>query len=201
MDAIETLMTEHRLIERACDALAAFADEVRRKSTDDKEELGRFVTFIREFADACHHGKEEDILFAAMVEAGFPRHGGPIAVMLMEHDQGRAHVRVLADLAAQAAPWSVEDRQRLAEAAYGYAGLLHQHIHKEDAILYPMAEQRLSPEALARVSADCEAYEARKTGSGEHERLHRLADDLLARHAPLTRDELTPSHRHAGGCC
>ncbi|HEX9290217.1 MAG TPA: hemerythrin domain-containing protein, partial [Anaeromyxobacteraceae bacterium] len=113
MDAIETLMTEHRLIERACDALAAFADEVRRKSTDDKEELGRFVTFIREFADACHHGKEEDILFAAMVEAGFPRHGGPIAVMLMEHDQGRAHVRVLADLAAQAAPWSVEDRQRL----------------------------------------------------------------------------------------
>src|SRR6266540_1126404 len=125
MDAIETLMTEHRLIERACDALAAFADEVRRKSTDDKEELGRFVTFIREFADACHHGKEEDILFAAMVEAGFPRHGGPIAVMLMEHDQGRAHVRVLADLAAQAAPSSVADRQRLAEAAHGYAGLPH----------------------------------------------------------------------------
>jgi len=200
MDAIETLMTEHRLIEHVLDALVAFADEIRRKSTDDKEELARFVAFIREFADACHHGKEEDILFAAMVEAGFPRDGGPIAVMLFEHDQGRAHVRRLAEVAAQAAPWSVEDRQRLAEAAYGYANLLHQHIHKEDSILYPMAEQRLSPEALERVSAECEAYEARKTGSGEHERLHRLAEELLARHAPLTRDE--PSRRpFAGGCC
>ncbi|HEX9290526.1 MAG TPA: hemerythrin domain-containing protein, partial [Anaeromyxobacteraceae bacterium] len=178
-----------------------FTEEVRRKGTTEKEELGRFVTFIREFADTCHHGKEELILFAAMVEHGFPRDGGPIAVMLHEHEQGRGLVRILRDRVAQQQAWSDADRQELAEVASGFATLLRAHIHKEDAILYPMAGQRLSPEALERVSADCEAYEARKTGSGEHERLHRLADDLLARHAPLTRDELTPSHRHAGGCC
>ena len=199
MDAIETLMNDHRLIERAIGALVSFADEVRRKTTDDKTELARFVTFIREFADACHHGKEEDILFAAMVEAGFPRQAGPIAVMLMEHDHGRAHVRVLAELAAQEAAWSTEDRQRLAEHANGYADLLRAHIHKEDAILYPMAEQRLPPEVQRRVSADCEAYEARKTGSGEHERLHRLAEELVARHAALSRP--TTGERPHLGCC
>src|SRR6266487_2800869 len=131
MDAIETLMTEHRLIERACDALAAFADEVRRKSTDDKEELGRFVTFIREFADACHHGKEEDILFAAMVQAGFPRHAGPIAVMVAEHDEGRRQIAILKALVEASGPWSDVDRTRLYEAACGYGQLLQQHIHKE----------------------------------------------------------------------
>src|SRR5512138_1468732 len=99
MDAIETLMSEHRTIERGIDALAAFADEARRQSTDDKQELARFVEFIRQFADARHHGKEEDILFKAMVEAGFPSQGGPIAVMLQEHDVGRAFVKRLADLA------------------------------------------------------------------------------------------------------
>jgi hemerythrin-like domain-containing protein len=200
MDAIETLMNEHRRIEHALDALAAFADEVRRKTADDKEELGRFVTFIREFADAHHHGKEEDILFAAMVEAGFPRDGGPIAVMLSEHDQGRAHVRTLAALSAQADAWSTDDRQRLAEAAYGYANLLRAHIHKEDAILYPMAEQRLPPEALTRVSAACDEYEAKKTGSGELERLQRLSEELVARHAPLSRDEPSPRPQFSG-CC
>ncbi len=199
MDAIETLMSEHRLIERAIDALVAFADEALRKSTDDKEELVRFVTFIREFADACHHGKEEEILFAAMVEAGFPRHAGPVGVMLMEHEQGRSYVRALSELATQAGAWSVEDRQRLADAAYGYAQLLRDHIHKEDAVLYPMAEQRLPPELLARVAADCEAFEAERTGSGEHERLHRLGDELIARHAALTRDE--PEQHAAPGCC
>jgi len=205
MDAIETLMNEHRTIERAIDALVSFADEVRRKTTDDrgdKVELGRFVTFIREFADACHHGKEEDILFAAMVEAGFSRQSGPIAVMLMEHDLGRTHVRALAGLSAQEAAWSVEDRQRLGEAAHGYADLLRAHIHKEDAILYPMAEQRLPPEALRRVSADCDAYEAKKMGSGEHERLHGLAEELVARHAPLSHDGAPRRDASSlGGCC
>jgi hemerythrin-like domain-containing protein len=205
MDAIETLMNEHRTIERTIDALVSFADEIRRKAADDpddRQELGRFVTFIRQFADACHHGKEEDILFAAMVEAGFPRHSGPIAVMLMEHDQGRAYVRVLADLSAQETAWSAEDRQRVGEAAHGYANLLRAHIHKEDAILYPMAEQRLPPGVMERVSTDCQAYEARKAGSGEHERLHRLAEELVARHAALARDDSPRRHASGfGGCC
>ncbi len=200
MDAIETLMTEHRLIERTLDALSGFTDEVRRKCGDDKEELGRFVAFIRGFADAHHHGKEEDILFATMVEAGFPRHGGPIAVMLMEHDQGRAYIRALSGLAAQEGAWSVEDRQRLAEAADGYANLLRAHIHKEDAILYPMAEQRLPAEALRHVDSACEAYEARQVASGELVRLTALAGELHARHAPLA-GEASPRPLQAGGCC
>jgi hemerythrin-like domain-containing protein len=179
MAAIEILMGEHRLIERGIDALVAFAEEVGRGG-GDKAELSRFVTFIREFADARHHGKEEEILFRAMVEAGFPAHSGPIGVMLMEHDRGRAHVRTLAALAAQAEPWSEGDRRRVGEEAAGFAGLLRAHIHKEDAILYPMAEQRLPPEVLEGVDRACEAYEARQDGG----RLRALAAELVARHAP-----------------
>jgi hemerythrin-like domain-containing protein len=183
MDAIEILMTEHRLIERVCDALEGFADTAARRSGEDKAELARFVTFISKFADGCHHGKEEDILFAAMVEAGFSREVGPIAVMLAEHDRGRAHVAELRRLSEQAEPWSDDDRRRLVEAAHGYSGLLHNHIHKEDAILYPMAEQHLPEETLERVNAGCAAYEAARTGDGEHERLHAIGDELVTAHA------------------
>ena len=201
MEAIETLMNEHRVIERAIEALAAFADQTRRGAAEDKQELARFVTFIREFADACHHGKEEDILFKAMVDSGFPSRGGPIAVMLQEHDIGRAYVKRLADLSAQAAPWSGEDREALAEAAHGYASLLRQHIHKEDAILYPMAEQRLPPDVQDRVDADCQRYEELKTGSGEPQRLLGPAEELLARHAPLQPREHAPQMAFRGGGC
>ena len=183
MDAIETLMNEHRLIERVLDALVAFANDVRRRGATEKEELGRFVTFVRSFADACHHGKEEGVLFEAMVEHGFPRNGGPIAVMLREHDQGRGLVAVLKERAEQGGPWSDADRQEIADVASGFSDMLHAHIHKEDAILYPMAEQHLPPEVMSRVTADCERFEAEQTGSGEHERLHALADELVARHA------------------
>jgi hemerythrin-like domain-containing protein len=199
MDAIETLMNEHRLIENVLDGLVSFSDEVRRKGTTEKEELGRFVEFIRGFADACHHGKEEGVLFQAMVEHGFPRDGGPIAVMLMEHDEGRALVATLKAYADQPAAWTDADRQKISETAFGYADLLRHHIQKEDGVLYPMAEQHLPPEALERVSEDCERYEAQQTGSGEHERFHALAESLVARYASAAHPG--PGSHRAGGCC
>ncbi len=184
MDAIETLMTEHRAIERVLDALVAFADDVRLREATDAKELGRFVAFIRRFADACHHGKEEDILFTAMVDHGFPRDGGPIAMMLLEHDRGRAFVSALRKYAELDGEWSADDRRQIADAARGYAALLREHIHKEDSILYPMAERHLPPDAMRKVGEDCERFEAEKIGAGEHERLHALAEELVARHAP-----------------
>jgi hemerythrin-like domain-containing protein len=197
MDAIEMLMNEHRIIERVLDGLVGFVDEVQRTGGTEKAELSRFVTFVREFADACHHGKEEDLLFAAMIEHGFPKEGGPIAVMLREHDQGRGLIRILRERAEQETPWSDADRQELAAVANGYADLLRAHIHKEDAILYPMAEQHLPPEAMEAVAAACERFEQEPSRAGKHDALHALADELIRRHAGAVHP--APSHRL--GCC
>ena len=199
MDAVETLMNEHRTIEQVLDALVGFAEDAVRRGATEKEELGRFVTFVREFADACHHGKEEDILFASMVEAGFPRNGGPIAVMLHEHDQGRALVGILKARAEQPGTWSDADRQEVAEVARGYSAMLHAHIHKEDAVLYPMAEQHLPPEEMDRIGEACATYDAAREGS--HERLHALAETLVARHAPAVHPATQSPHGHGFGCC
>jgi hemerythrin-like domain-containing protein len=199
MDAIETLMGEHRVIERVLDALVGFAEDARRRGASEHEELGRFVTFVREFADACHHGKEEDILFAAMVSAGFPRDGGPVAVMLHEHAQGRALVSILEARARQPAPWSDDDRQAVADAARGFAEMLRAHIQKEDRVLYPMAEQHLPPAAMERVAEECERFEAARTGA--HERLHALAEELVDRHAPAVHPASPDARGRGFGCC
>lgn len=181
MDAIDLLMDEHQLILRACDALEAYGGVVA-SGGGDREELGRFVRFIREFADARHHGKEEDILFTAMVAAGFPRDGGPIAVMLMDHAAGRAHVGVLSDRAAQALPWTGQDRAAVSGAARGYAELLRGHIRKEDQILYPMARMRLHDELMARVDRECASFEERQVAAGA-DSLKDLGRELVSRHA------------------
>jgi hemerythrin-like domain-containing protein len=54
--------------------------------------LESIIDFIQLFVDKCYHLKEEGSLFPAMVEAGIPQEGGPIGVMLTEHDLGRGHV-------------------------------------------------------------------------------------------------------------
>jgi len=184
MDAIPLLMEEHQLILRALDALEAFASKVAAGG-EYRAELQHFVRFIREFADARHHGKEEDILFEAMVAAGFPRQAGPIAVMLMDHEAGRARLAVMAEKAGQAGPLTAQDRSTVVEAARGYADLLRGHIMKEDQILYPMARQRLPDEVLKQVNRDCAAFEEKQIAAG-NDVLKDLALELAKRH-PGTR--------------
>ncbi len=175
------LMKEHRLIERALDAMEAWLStiEVERESKH-KAELAQFVSFVQGFADAYHHAKEEDILFVAMGEHGFPRQSGPIAVMLHEHELGRSLVNALQALAHQSAPWTQQDCDTIGQTVREFAALLRQHIRKEDQVLYPMAEARLPVPVQAEMLRSFQAFEEEQTRSGEHQRLLALADTLLS---------------------
>jgi len=185
MEAIEMLMKEHRLIERALDAMEGWITTLGSGSeSNDKADLARFVLFIRGFADAYHHGKEEDILFVAMVEHGFPREVGPIPVMLHEHDLGRSLVSVLDGLAKQPATWSEQDRDTLARTVREFSALLRQHIQKEDQILYPMADTRLPEPVKEEMFRKFQAFEKQQASSGEQQRLRALGDALAEAHIP-----------------
>jgi hemerythrin-like domain-containing protein len=118
------------------------------------------VRVLQAFVDTLHHGKEEDILFAHMCEAGMPRDAGPIGVMLHEHQVGRGHVKKLVELTDGSGPLTDKQLDELREHATQYAALLSRHIIKENNVLYPMATQMLaSTEPGASVSQRTRDYE------------------------------------------
>ncbi len=109
------------------------------------------ISFIKEFPDGCHHGKEERLLFPKLIEKGMPDRQGPIGVMLMEHDQGRGYVKSLAE---NIRLYKEGDKEAL-QAAYGdmkgYITLLREHIHKENNILFRMADNFLTAEEQSQL--------------------------------------------------
>ena len=168
----QALVTEHRLILR----MIALLERNAPRTADGTYTNWRFyldgVDFIRNYADRFHHAKEEDILFEALVTNGMPRENSPVAAMLMEHDQGRAFVKAMETAALEAMDGQAGREGIIADNALAYAGLLKEHIGKEDDILYPLAE-RVIPDAMrdgiiagyaaaeARTAADFAArYEA-----------------------------------------
>ncbi len=182
--AIENMMNEHRLIVQVLGALDTLAQNLNQGGTASREDVARFATFFREFADRFHHAKEEDRLFVKMNECGFPREYGPVAVMLAEHEMGREHVRALAEIGAGSGPLRGEEADQVAEHAGAYVPLLLGHIQKEDNILYPMAQQSIPPAEMQKVDADCGVFERTAGAGGQIERLKSLAADLITAYPP-----------------
>jgi len=60
------LMIEHRLIERMIKRIGDESEFIDKTGKVDSCRIDVMIDFIRMYADRCHHGKEEDILFAAL---------------------------------------------------------------------------------------------------------------------------------------
>jgi hemerythrin-like domain-containing protein len=178
LKATDTLMTEHRAIERM---LAVLETAAQRLDAGERPRPGLFreaVDFVRNFADRCHHGKEEDNLFPRMEARGIPRDGGPLGMMLWEHDQGRAYVGAMAGAIDAYEGGDQSAARTIAENARGYVELLRGHIMKEDNVLFPMADGVLSADDQQELTARFEQIETEVMGPGVHERYHQLLDDL-----------------------
>ena len=175
----QILKDEHTLILEALDGLERKLAALEAGATPDRAYFEKAVKFIRTFADECHHGKEEDLLFKTMVDRGFPLQGGPIAVMLSEHETGRAYVREMAEASASVGqdPAAAEKIIRNGRA---YIQMLRPHIDKENMILYPMADNMLSPQDQTQLGEAFERFETEKIGADVHEAMMTLQAELKA---------------------
>jgi hemerythrin-like domain-containing protein len=115
-----------------------------------------------------------------MTGSGVPKEGGPIGVMLAEHEQGRAFNRGMEAAARAMAAGDSSQQGELVRNALGYVSLLRQHIDKEDGVLFPMAEQAIPAAAQEKLAEEFERIEREETGAGVHEKFHALAEKLAA---------------------
>ena len=173
---ITTLMREHRVIESVLSVLSEYARSIAAGGPSDRDTVQNFSEFFTRFADRYHHGKEEDLLFAAMARHGMPTGRGPLGVMLAEHDEGRRHVRVFTRIAQGSGPLSEEERTAFVDAARAFVPLLGNHIAKEDNVLYPMALRLLPEDVLGEMIASFDRFELQATDRGE--RIDDLAERL-----------------------
>jgi len=178
MKATNVLSEEHRVIERVIDTLELGASQLENGQALSAEFFLSAADFIRGFADGCHHQKEEGVLFKRMEAQGLPAQGGPLSVMLAEHELGRQYTREMRAAALELQAGDAGARSRIIQSARSYAALLRQHIFKEDNILFPMADRMIPAAQQDAVWEDFERVEHEETGEGVHEKYLALADKL-----------------------
>ncbi len=178
MKATQILMEEHRVIERVLNTLEVSAAKLEQGQHVRPGFFIEATDFVKGFADGCHHMKEEGVLFKAMNAKGVPSEGGPIGVMLAEHEMGRGYTRALREAALRLQNGDLTAVDAVIENARGYAALLRQHIYKEDNILFPLADKVVPPEEHDSIFEGFEHVEHEETGEGVHEKYLALAEAL-----------------------
>ena len=173
--ATEALRHDHRVIEKVLDLLEKLAEGPTEASLAT---WGKAVDFIQNFADRCHHLKEEKIFFPALEERGIPRQGGPIGMMLMEHEEARGYVKSMAMALAKGGEDPEGVKVTLVENAKLYLRLLRQHILKEDEVLFNMADDVLTLQEQKELLREFEEHETKEIGSGIHEKYLKVAQEL-----------------------
>jgi len=180
----DVLEREHRCIEKVVAAASHLADALDARRPEPTDSLRDIVEFMRHYADRCHHGKEEAILFPLLVRKGVPVTGCPIGALTAEHEQGRSVVNALAAAVADQASAAPGAESRVAASLRDIAALYPGHIWKEDFLLFPMTQKVLGPaDQLALAAEFARADEA--FGAGEITRLERAADEIAALAAGL----------------
>jgi hemerythrin-like domain-containing protein len=173
MMPVGPLMVEHRLIEKLMPQIREAVEGALRTGTIDPEFVEFALDFLRTYADRCHHGKEEDILFRELdrkpLEPGLRK---TMDELVEEHRIGR---RVVGELrrAVEAYKRGEEgERGEVGEGGEGALGTIIEkleflaefypaHIRKEDEGFFLPCMDYFSPEEQAALleeerEFDCE---------------------------------------------
>ncbi len=179
----EVLREEHDVIEHLLHVLRAMAARADRGESLVTSDVDDVLEVVVNFADKCHHAKEEKALFPRLIRAS-PKEGGDLVRALEgDHAAGRKLVAAIRSEAAGLDSQSVRSRAAFAKDARSYVTLLTQHIDTETERLLPFMDRVLPERERAALAAEFDRIEREETGAGLHEKyegtIHRLADTYV----------------------
>jgi hemerythrin-like domain-containing protein len=157
---IGPLMIEHRLIEKMIKVMQKKVEMWKREERINPEFIDLAVDFIRVYADKCHHGKEEDILFRDLKNKTLSdEHKRIMEELVEEHRQGRKTVAEMVEAKEQ----YMLGNKGMLPAILNCMGFMTdfypKHIEKEDKHFFLSCMNYFTPEEQEKVmEPDCNEY-------------------------------------------
>lgn len=172
----DMLRQDHEDIQTVLAILAELSNRLEEDNDVPIDDLATVLRYLDVFVTQSHTAKEEDVLYPALAQVGLPPDSGPIALMMAEHQMVQNFLVGLHDAVARYRPGDTDDGHMIAEYARNYALLFSKHIEQEDAVIYPVSEERLPKPAQEEIAKRFEQIE--HDTIGEHDSWHAMAHSL-----------------------
>jgi hemerythrin-like domain-containing protein len=152
MKCTDILIREHRVILRALDVLDQMATRIENNQPVEQNDVETLLHFLRSFADDHHQLKEESALFPVLMKTSLAN-DSRLRQMTFEHDQERSLVEGLEDALR------TKKGSDFVLFARWLVLLIRTHVHKEDNILFDLAQGSLSAEQDDQITAELNKFQ------------------------------------------
>jgi hemerythrin-like domain-containing protein len=126
-------MIEHRLIEKMIRAMKRELQRIQARKKVNPVLVDTVVDFVRMYADRCHHGKEEDILFRDLEKKPLSaEHKRVMEELIQEHRWAREITRSLVEANRSYVGGDEKALSRIVECMKTLVEFYPKHIEKED---------------------------------------------------------------------
>jgi hemerythrin-like domain-containing protein len=140
-------MIEHRLIERVIRIIQELLVTIQADKKEDPVQVEKIIHFIRSYADRCHHGKEESILFRELGRKDMsPEHRRMMGELIEEHKQARKFALSLSEASQRYRKGETEALSVIADDLRLLIEFYPEHIRKEDRDFFVPVMGYFSPE-------------------------------------------------------
>lgn len=155
-------MREHRLIERVVALLRAEVAAIDQRSAANTQLIATAAEFLHTYADLCHHGKEEDILFRDLADKPMTPGDAQVTRRLTEdHRQGRILVGTLVDANRLYADGETGALGEIRSAASALVELYPRHIATEDRVFFKPAMEYFTEDERAEMLREYADFDQR----------------------------------------
>jgi hemerythrin-like domain-containing protein len=147
------LLQDHKRLLQVLNVLDHMAASAKRGQTLDETHVKDVLEFLQDFGDAHHQGKEEAVLFPALLYGPNQKNYRELCALIFEHNRQRSLIEGLQDSAITG------KTEKFIFYATRLTGILRTHMQQEEDILFPLVEATLSPAEDDRVVTAMKAYD------------------------------------------
>jgi len=172
---VEALMQEHRIIERMIPPFKKEAVRLEESKKVNAKFIETAVDFIRTYADRCHHGKEEGVLFRELAKKPLSsEHAALMKALIEEHVYARKTTRTLEQASISYVNGNVESWKDVWKFLNELAEFYAKHIEKEDTQFFYPSMEYFSPQELEAMLNEFWDFDKRLI----HEKYERVVGEL-----------------------
>lgn len=141
---MDIIRDEHRSIAAILHGMEYLVDRIRmRKAKIDPRVFRAMIYYLDTFSERMHHPKEDRFLFSALRNRGGDA-ATAVADLEREHAAGGSALRRLEQCLVRYEEGGDREFQAFADAVAKFVREYRDHMHKEESIVFPMAERLLS---------------------------------------------------------